>query len=116
MDGFEAQRRQKAPSWSAFDIRMMFQGYLERGFVAEAGDLETLTSPLGRPPRRYEDFARETAEKWKGETRTTPPPKLDKDAQAATMKKAVELAPKYRSELIKPGPMEVIEKMSVFVK
>jgi uncharacterized protein YbjT (DUF2867 family) len=67
MDGFEAQMRQKAPSWSAFDIRMMFQGYLERGFVAEAGDLETLTSLLGHPPRRYEDFARETAEKWKKE-------------------------------------------------
>jgi uncharacterized protein YbjT (DUF2867 family) len=67
MDGFEAQMRQKAPSWSAFDIRMMFQGYLERGFVAEAGDLETLTSLLDHPPRRYEDFARETAEKWKKE-------------------------------------------------
>jgi uncharacterized protein YbjT (DUF2867 family) len=67
MDGFEVQMRQKAPSWSAFDLRMMFQGYLERGFVAEAGDLETLTSLLGHPPRRYEDFAQETAEKWKKE-------------------------------------------------
>jgi len=44
-------------------------------------------------------------------TRTTPPPKLDKDAQAAAMKKAEELAPEYRSELIKPGPMEVIGKL-----
>ena len=26
---------------------MMFQGYLERGFVAEKGDLETLTELLG---------------------------------------------------------------------
>lgn len=26
MDAFEEQMRQKAPSWSAFDIRMMFQG------------------------------------------------------------------------------------------
>lgn len=67
LDGFEEQMRQKAPSWSAFDIRMMFQGYLERGFVAENGDLETLTTLLGHPPRRYEDFARETAEKWQKE-------------------------------------------------
>jgi quercetin dioxygenase-like cupin family protein len=44
-------------------------------------------------------------------TRTTPPPKLDKEAQAAFMKKAQELAPKYRTELIKPGPIEVIEKL-----
>ena len=64
MDAFEQQMRQRAPSWSAFDIRMMFQGYLERGFVAEAGDVEALTKLLGHPPRRYQDFARETATSW----------------------------------------------------
>ena len=64
MDAFEQQMRKKAPSWSAFDIRMMFQGYLERGFVAEDGDLDTLTKLLGHAPRRYEDFARETFVKW----------------------------------------------------
>jgi uncharacterized protein YbjT (DUF2867 family) len=65
MDGFEQQLRQKAPAWSAFDIRMMFQSYLERGFAAGAGDVETLTNLLGHPPRRYADFARETAEMWR---------------------------------------------------
>lgn len=65
MDAFEEQMRKQAPSWSAFDIRMMFQGYLERGFVAEEGDLETLTNLLGHAPRRYQDFARETALNWK---------------------------------------------------
>jgi uncharacterized protein YbjT (DUF2867 family) len=64
MDAFEEQMRKRGPSWSAFDIRMMFQGYLERGFVAEAGDVEALTNLLGHPPRRYEDFARETAMRW----------------------------------------------------
>jgi len=64
MDNFEEQMRKTAPSWSAFDIRMMFEGYLERGFVAEDGDLETLTKLLGHSPRRYEDFARETLVKW----------------------------------------------------
>jgi hypothetical protein len=38
MDAFDEPMRKKAPSWSAFDIRLMFQGYLEPGFVAEAGD------------------------------------------------------------------------------
>jgi hypothetical protein len=57
-------RSQQAPSWSALDIRMMFQGYLERGFVAEAGDLETLSALLGHAPRRYQDFARETNLAW----------------------------------------------------
>jgi uncharacterized protein YbjT (DUF2867 family) len=64
MDAFEQQMRKKAPSWSAFDIRMMFEGYLERGFIAGDGDLETLTKLLGHDPRRYEDFARETFVKW----------------------------------------------------
>lgn len=35
-------------------------------------------------------------------TRTVPPPKPDKATQAEFMKKALELAPKYRSELLKP--------------
>jgi hypothetical protein len=38
LDAFEAKMREFAPSWAAFDIRMMFQGYLERGFTAEQGD------------------------------------------------------------------------------
>ena len=65
MDKFEEQMREKAPAWSAFDIRMMFEGYLERGFVAGEGDLEALTTLLGHAPRRYADFALETAALWK---------------------------------------------------
>jgi uncharacterized protein YbjT (DUF2867 family) len=64
MDAFEEQMRKRGPSWSAFDIRMMFEGYLERGFIAEEGDVETLTKLLGHTPRRYEDFAKETLLKW----------------------------------------------------
>jgi hypothetical protein len=30
LDIFEEQMRKHAPSWAAFDIRMMFQGYLGR--------------------------------------------------------------------------------------
>ena len=44
-------------------------------------------------------------------TRTTPPPKLDKEAQAASQTKAGELMPTYRTEMVKPGPLEVIEKL-----
>jgi uncharacterized protein YbjT (DUF2867 family) len=67
MDAFEKQMRDKAPAWSAFDIRMMFQGYIERGFVAGDDDIETLTTLLGHAPRRYIDFARETAIAWQSE-------------------------------------------------
>jgi len=65
MDAFEEQLRKKAPSWTAYDFRMMFQGYLERGFAASDEDLKTLTALLGHTPRRYEDFAKETALEWK---------------------------------------------------
>jgi uncharacterized protein YbjT (DUF2867 family) len=64
MDAFEAQMRKKGPSWSAFDIRMMFQGYLERGFQAGPDDLQTLTRLLGHAPRRYADFVAETVRSW----------------------------------------------------
>ncbi len=64
MDKYEEQLRGMLPAWSAFDFRMMFQGYLERGFLAEPGDIEALTTLLGHAPRRYEDFARETVTEW----------------------------------------------------
>jgi uncharacterized protein YbjT (DUF2867 family) len=64
LDAFEEQMRKHAPSWAAFDIRMMFQGYLERGFAAEATDAATLTELLGHEPRSYEDFAHETQREW----------------------------------------------------
>jgi uncharacterized protein YbjT (DUF2867 family) len=64
LDIYEEQLRKHAPSWAAFDIRMMFQGYLERGFVAEKGDAASLTELLGHKPRAYEDFAHETMREW----------------------------------------------------
>jgi hypothetical protein len=36
------------------------------------------------------------------EGRTSPPPKLDKAGMEQRMKKAKALAPKYRTELLKP--------------
>jgi uncharacterized protein YbjT (DUF2867 family) len=67
MDAFETAMREHAPTWSAFDIRMMYQGYLERGFVTEANDIETLTALLGHAPRTYEAFARECADSWRAQ-------------------------------------------------
>jgi uncharacterized protein YbjT (DUF2867 family) len=63
-DAYEEQMRQMMPTWAAFDLRMMFQGYFERGFVANDDDIKILTDLLGHPPRNYEDFARETSLVW----------------------------------------------------
>jgi hypothetical protein len=37
MEAFEAQMREQAPAWSASDIRMMMQGYLEGRVHGESG-------------------------------------------------------------------------------
>jgi uncharacterized protein YbjT (DUF2867 family) len=72
MDAFEDQMRKQGPAWSAFDIRMMFQGYLERGFTADENDIAAITKLLGHAPRKYKDFATEVAATWRdsGEQKT----------------------------------------------
>ena len=57
--------RTRMPSWSAFDLRMMFQGYYDRGFVSTDTEVGRLTNLLGHAPRSYEDFASATAKLWK---------------------------------------------------
>jgi uncharacterized protein YbjT (DUF2867 family) len=64
LDRWEEQMRQNAPGWSAYDLRMMFQGYLERGFASTEKQVERLTRLLGRAPRGYESFAAESAKVW----------------------------------------------------
>jgi uncharacterized protein YbjT (DUF2867 family) len=64
-DRYERQLREHLLTWAAFDLRKMFQSYRERGFTSSADDVAGITRLLGRPPRTYEAFARETAEGWK---------------------------------------------------
>ena len=64
-DQWEQGMRANMPSWSAFDLRMMFQGYFDRGFASTETEVARLTKLLGRAPRSYEDFAAETAKLWK---------------------------------------------------
>jgi len=64
-DQWEQTMRARMPGWSAFDLRMMLQGYFERGFASTETEVARLTKLLGRKPRSYEEFATETAESWK---------------------------------------------------
>ena len=64
MNAFEAAVKTKAPAWLAYDLRAMMHRYQSDGAVATATDIDRLTTLLGRPPRRYRDFARETARSW----------------------------------------------------
>jgi uncharacterized protein YbjT (DUF2867 family) len=63
-DQWEQQMRKNAPGWAAHDLRMMFQGYVERGFASTEAEVERLTKLLGHAPLSYERFARATAKLW----------------------------------------------------
>jgi uncharacterized protein YbjT (DUF2867 family) len=63
-DQWEKGMRARMPSWSAFDLRMMLQGYFDRGFASTETEVARLTKLLGHTPRSYEDFAAETTKLW----------------------------------------------------
>jgi hypothetical protein len=64
-DGFEAQLREKgSPSWLAYDLRVMFQGFVERGFSNTEDQTVRFAALLGHQPRTYSSFAEELAREW----------------------------------------------------
>lgn len=58
---FEQNLKQFMPAWMAYDMRMMGERFLTDGMLPDEGDVEHLTTLLGRPLRSYRDFALETA-------------------------------------------------------
>ncbi|CDZ73274.1 NmrA family protein [Neorhizobium galegae bv. orientalis] len=58
---FEQNLKQFMPAWMAYDMRLMGERFLIDGMLPEAGDVERLTTLLGRPLRTYRDFATDTA-------------------------------------------------------
>ena len=64
LDVFEKAVKVRAPAWLAYDLRAMMHRYQADGAVATSADIERLTTLLGRPPRSYRAFARETARGW----------------------------------------------------
>jgi uncharacterized protein YbjT (DUF2867 family) len=66
MDSWEAQARgHQMPSWLAFDLRAMFEGFYSEGFTATGVQVARLTKLLGHAPRSYEAFATQAASEWK---------------------------------------------------
>lgn len=58
---FEKSLLNFMPSWMAYDMRLMSERFLSEGMIPDAGDIERLTTLLGRPLRSYRDFASELA-------------------------------------------------------
>ena len=64
-DGFEAQLRNTGmPSWIAYDLRVMFQDYVERGLTNTEHQTARFAALLGHQPRTYSSFAAELAKEW----------------------------------------------------
>jgi uncharacterized protein YbjT (DUF2867 family) len=64
-DGFETQLREKgSPSWLAYDLRVMYQGFVERGFSNTGDQTARFATLLGHQPRTYSSFAEELAREW----------------------------------------------------
>lgn len=58
---FEKNLKQFMPAWMAYDMRMMGERFLTDGMLPDNGDVERLTTMLGRPLRTYREFAQEAA-------------------------------------------------------
>jgi uncharacterized protein YbjT (DUF2867 family) len=73
-DDFEAQLRIKGspmrntgtgtPSWLAYDLRVMFQGFVERGFSNTEDQTARFAALLGHQPGTYSSYAEELATEW----------------------------------------------------
>ena len=66
LQAMEHRLRTFAPSWLAYDLRVMMRRYQENGASASAGEAARFSRLLGHPPRSYRDFAAETARNWCG--------------------------------------------------
>jgi uncharacterized protein YbjT (DUF2867 family) len=55
--GFESNLTNFLPKWMAYEMRLMAERYVSDGMVPQAGDVERLTTLLGRPLGSYRDFA-----------------------------------------------------------
>lgn len=64
-DAWEKQMQANVPSWMAFDLRTMFEGFYEKGYQSTETEVTLLTELLGHAPRSYADYALELATEWK---------------------------------------------------
>ena len=64
LDAWEKQSLAFLPAWMVFDFRLMYAFFQEKGLKAAPADVTRLTALLGHPPRRFDEFAAETARAW----------------------------------------------------
>jgi uncharacterized protein YbjT (DUF2867 family) len=53
------------PAWAVYDYALMYAMFQAKGLKATASQLAETRATLGREPRKFADFVRETAAAWK---------------------------------------------------
>jgi uncharacterized protein YbjT (DUF2867 family) len=69
LDKFEERMRMYTAPWEAYDMRIMFERFHDRGFQAPVHEVDRSAALLKRPPRSYETFVSETLTQWNADTR-----------------------------------------------
>ena len=64
LDALERLFGGSSPDWRAYDMRLMMQAFQDHGMTTPPTTADRLSRLLGRPPRTYEDFARDVAMSW----------------------------------------------------
>ncbi len=64
LHAWAAQVRAFMPGWLVRDLVIMYDHFQRYGLLGTPGEIETITRVLGHPPRRYEEFVRETLAGW----------------------------------------------------
>jgi uncharacterized protein YbjT (DUF2867 family) len=65
LEAWGAQAEQMLPAWLVHDLKIMYAHFQQNGLTATAEELAFQEKVLGRPPRRFDDFAAETAAAWR---------------------------------------------------
>ena len=64
LDAWEKASLAYLPAFMVFDFRLMYAFFQEKGLKATPQDIERITALLGHAPRRFDEFAAETARAW----------------------------------------------------
>lgn len=64
LDAWYDQALQMLPAWLAYDFRIMYAMFQEKGFAATDAQLEETRTILGHEPRSFEAYVKELSEAW----------------------------------------------------
>jgi uncharacterized protein YbjT (DUF2867 family) len=64
LNTWQKQARSMLPEWMAYDFRLMYAAFQERGLVATDAQKKETRTILGTKPRSFRRFAEEIVEQW----------------------------------------------------